>query len=117
MSGVVHGSAALAPPTDEAQAVLRSAARRFGTPIYVYFVDRMRDRFDAVREAFDGRFDISYAVKANPNAELMRRLTDKIVTFDCSSIGEVERALAIGYPAARLTFSASPATHTHAHAP
>ena len=42
-----------------------------------------------------GRFEISYAVKSNPNAELMRRISDKIVTFDCSSIGEVERALAV----------------------
>lgn len=92
-------------PGAEVRAIMLDAARRYGTPSYIYFVDRMRKRFDTVRKAFGGRFEISYAVKSNPNAELMRRISDKIVTFDCSSIGEVERALAIGHPASRLTFS------------
>ncbi len=105
MKQVSPDALSLQPLADETRAVLHRAARQFGTPSYVYFLDAIRDRFDAVRNAFDGRFEISFAVKANPNAELMRRFSDKIATFDCSAIAEVERALAIGYPASRLTFS------------
>jgi diaminopimelate decarboxylase len=90
---------------EDVKQMLAAAARRFGTPSYVYFVDRMRGQIDRVRDAFGRRFTISYAVKSNPNEALLRAFHDKVGWLDCSSIGEVERGLAAGYPATRLTFS------------
>lgn len=84
---------------------LQDLARRFGTPCYVYFVDQVRERLQALRSAFRGRFAISYAVKANPNLGLLARLRDEVERLDVSSVGEVERALQAGYPAGRLSFS------------
>jgi len=79
--------------------------REHGTPAYVYLIDEIRDRFDALRDAFEGRFDVSYAVKANPNAGILTRIRDKVRTLDVSSISEAERAVRLGYRPAALTFS------------
>jgi diaminopimelate decarboxylase len=89
----------------ENRAVLAEATARYGTPAYVYFMDRVRARFDVLQEAFDGLFGVSYAVKCNPNHAVLEGIRDKVETLDCSSIGEVERALAAGYSADHLTFS------------
>ncbi len=89
----------------DAARILARAAREHGTPCYVYLVDRIRRRVESVREAFGGRFGISYAVKANPSVPLIGRLLDLFETLDASSIGEVERGLHAGCPAGRITFS------------
>ncbi|MGR3661218.1 MAG: type III PLP-dependent enzyme [Paracoccaceae bacterium] len=84
---------------------LLRAAERFGTPLYYYDTVMMLDRIAILRELFDGRFGISYAIKANPNSELLKVLRPALSTFDASSIAEVERALDAGMPAENITFS------------
>lgn len=91
--------------TDSVRKQLGEAAARFGTPAYVYFVDAIAQRIADTRAAFDNRFAISYAVKANPNVALLTRMLSHVDTLDVSSIGEVDRALSAGCPAERLTFS------------
>lgn len=89
----------------QTQAILNEAASRFGTPAYVYFVDGVFTQIRQLREVFENRFSISYAVKSNPNLALLARMQHCVATLDVSSIGEVERALQVGCPARRLTFS------------
>jgi diaminopimelate decarboxylase len=84
---------------------LSQAAARYGTPAYVYDVDEVGRRFATLRRLFGEHFGVSYAVKANPNIELLRRMLPQVATFDVSSYGEVERALLAGCPPARITFS------------
>ena len=86
-------------------ALLLEAAKTFATPLYVYDVDELRQRFDDLRTAFDNRFSVSFAVKSNPNTALLASMRDKIVTFDVSSLAEAERALNAGAPAEKITFS------------
>ena len=85
--------------------VLRAVARDFGTPVYVYFVDQIRARVAAVRAAFGHRFQLSFAVKCNPNHGLLQRLHGVVDLLDVSSGGEVRRALAAGWEAARVSFT------------
>lgn len=85
--------------------VLSRVANRCETPCYVYLLDPIRQRFGELKRWFGDRFDVSYAVKANPLAELLRGIRDHASNLDCSSIAEVERGLAMGYSADRLTFS------------
>lgn len=85
--------------------LLNQAARQFGTPLYVYDLDMIRDRVETLRALFGGLFDISYAIKANPNAALLAGLQPVLDTFDASSFAEVERAIAAGMPAERISFS------------
>lgn len=89
----------------ERNALLLEAAERFGTPAYVYDMDEIGRRARTLKEAFGGRLAISYAVKANPNLALLRRMASLTATLDVSSYGEVKRALAAGCAPGRLTFS------------
>lgn len=85
--------------------VLRTVAQEFGTPAYVYFMDQIRARVATVRAAFGGRFQLSFAVKCNPNPSLLQRLREVVDLLDVSSGGEVERAVVAGWEAARVTFT------------
>jgi len=90
---------------EQVRRTLLEAAAEFGTPSYVYFIDTVLERVRAVRAAFDGRFELSYAIKSNPNLRLLEALSPAVHTVDASSGGEVTRALAAGYAPERITFS------------
>jgi len=85
--------------------ILRTVARDYGTPCYVYFMDAVRERVERVRSAFGRRFRISYAVKSNPNPIILRRLRGVVDALDVSSAGEVVRAVDAGWDPARLSFT------------
>lgn len=89
--------------TDAAR--IARAASEFGTPLYLYDLDKVLERLDRVKRVFGGRFTVSYAVKANPNIALLTAIRDRVTTFDVSSFAEAERAVAAGGEAARITFS------------
>lgn len=84
---------------------LADAAARVGTPLYAYDMDAIHARFAQLKSLFGRHFGVSYAIKANPNIELMRRILPLVATFDVSSYHEAERALAAGMPPTRITFS------------
>jgi diaminopimelate decarboxylase len=92
-------------PTETIQQTLTEAAERFGTPSYVYFLDDIRERAALINRVFEGRFGISYAVKANPNRALLRGMESSIAGLDVSSGGELLRGLECGYAPERLSFS------------
>lgn len=85
--------------------VLRELASEHGTPFYAYFLADVRARISAVRNAFAGRFALSYAVKANPAPALLAALRGHCELLDVSSAGELEAALAAGFPGAQLSFT------------
>src|SRR5262245_15371540 len=80
-------------------------AQRFGTPCYVYFMEDIAARCEALRQAFAQRFKLSYAVKANPNVCLLQRLYAHTGALDIYSAGEMQRALLAGWPPQRLSFT------------
>ncbi|MEZ4320685.1 MAG: type III PLP-dependent enzyme [Myxococcota bacterium] len=91
-------------PGSLAERVAR-AAQAVGTPAYVYDLDGVLAQVDRLRDAFGGRFGVSYAVKANPNGALLEALKGRVDSLDLSSGGELERALRAGWSPDRLTFS------------
>jgi len=86
-------------------AVLQQAAQRFGTPLFVYFTPAIAARAAQLRQAFGGRFALSYAVKSNPNPALLRWLAGEVELLDVSSIGEFRAAVAAGWAAERASFT------------
>jgi diaminopimelate decarboxylase len=82
-------------------------ARRFGTPLYVYSANAVRERF----EMLDGEFGaqphtLCYAVKANSNLSLLRLLAGWGAGFDIVSGGELERVrIAAPEALAKVVFS------------
>jgi diaminopimelate decarboxylase len=73
-------------------ALLVEAAERFGTPLYVTDLDVAVARSREWREAFPGAL-VAYAVKANPDPALMRRLAADGTGFEV--VGPVELVLAL----------------------
>ena len=89
----------------ETREVLLRIAAEFGTPCYVYVLDGVHRTLAELDRYFGGRFSISFAVKSNPNLAFLRRIASRVSALDVSSIGELERALMIGYEPALLSFS------------
>lgn len=80
---------------------LREAAERWGTPLYVTDVDAALERARAWRTALSEAL-VAYAVKANPDPVLLRRLAADRFGFEV--VGPVELALALraGCPPERI---------------
>ncbi len=83
------------------EVLLRGAAERWGTPLHVTDLDAAAGAAHAWREALPGAL-VAYAVKANPDPELLRRLAGDGFGFEV--VGPVELALArrAGAPPDRL---------------
>ncbi len=82
-------------------AQLIDAAERWGTPLYVTDLDAALENARAWRTALPEAL-VAYAVKANPDPLLLRRLADDGFGFEV--VGPVELALALraGCPAERI---------------
>ena len=68
------------------------AAERWGTPLYVTDLDAAAAAAHAWRDALPGAL-VAYAVKANPDPALLRRLADEGFGFEV--VGPIELALAL----------------------
>lgn len=84
---------------------LAEAARKFGTPSYVYFTDAIDKRLAGIREALGRWFELSYAMKCNPNPGILSQLADRVEFLDVSSIGELRLACQAGWDPARASFT------------
>jgi diaminopimelate decarboxylase len=86
---------------------LPELADRFGTPLYVYSAEMIKDRVRAFQKAFRGvDHSICYSVKANWNLSILRLLGKLGCGFDVVSGGELERVLRVDRRAAkRVVFS------------
>jgi diaminopimelate decarboxylase len=89
------------------QVPLSQLAERFGTPLYVYSSQVIRERVLAFRHAFrDVPHKLCYSVKANSNLGLLRMLAEMGCGFDVVSGGELERVLRADRKAAnKVVFS------------
>jgi diaminopimelate decarboxylase len=81
--------------------LLREAAEHWGTPLYVTDLDAATSRARAWQAALP-RALVAYAIKANPDPALLRRLADDGIGFEV--VGPVELALALraGAPPERI---------------
>jgi diaminopimelate decarboxylase len=84
-------------------------ARKHGTPLFCYGRDRVVANFRSLRNSFSPRISrpvrISYALKANPHPGILRVLRRHGAWIDAVSPGEVEAALAAGFPPDRILFT------------
>lgn len=74
---------------------LLEAANHFGTPLYAYDWVVIESQLERIRAAF-GDARVFYAMKANPNLGILKRLNALDVGFEAVSGGEFERALLAG---------------------
>jgi diaminopimelate decarboxylase len=80
-------------------------AEKHGTPFYLYDLDAVRDKVAVIRQAFGGNLELLYAIKANPNLELLCGMRDGLDGLDIASGGELEIALKAGYKPSCISFA------------
>jgi diaminopimelate decarboxylase len=85
---------------------LETLARAYGTPLYVYSQNTMRDHFmrmDAALRQLDHM--ICYAVKANSNLAVIKTFADLGAGFDIVSAGELYRVIKAGGDPRKAVFA------------
>jgi diaminopimelate decarboxylase len=80
-------------------------AEEFGTPMYIYDRGWLARQREKLRSVLPEEIKISYAVKANPNAELIQIMGELYEGFDIASQGEMEKVIASGISPSRLSFA------------
>jgi diaminopimelate decarboxylase len=81
-------------------------AGRYGTPLYVYDLDVISRRVAALRAVLPaGRFEVAYAVKANPSLAVVAHLASLGLGADIASGGELGLVLRAGFGPARVLFT------------
>jgi diaminopimelate decarboxylase len=84
-------------------------AARFGTPLYVYELDRVADAYRDLRNSLPPGLIIFYSLKANPHPDIARALREAERWPGCraevSSVGELAVALEAGFAAAECLYT------------
>lgn len=76
---------------------LIQAAETYGTPLYVYDARVLDRQIQRAMQAFDGA-RIFFAMKANSNLHIVRRMNGHGLGFEVVSYGELQKALYAGVP-------------------
>jgi diaminopimelate decarboxylase len=85
---------------------LEELGRNMGTPLYVYSLSAILEQMQAMQSAFRAHpTTFCYAVKANSNINLLKKIFKQGFGADIVSVGELERALVAGADPGKVVFS------------
>ena len=87
---------------------LVAAANQFGTPLYVYHAERIKEQYERLLSSFagtDGRF--FYAAKALTNISILRYIKTIGCNVDCSSINEAKLAVRAGFTPQQILYTSN----------
>lgn len=80
-------------------------ADRYGTPLYIYDKRIILQKYQVLRDALPDNLKIYYALKANPNHEIIQLMAGLCDGFDVASAGETERVIQAGIAPDRISFA------------
>jgi diaminopimelate decarboxylase len=90
---------------------LQHIARTYGTPLYTYGADIIRQQFFDLKAAVSYRdFNIHYACKANSNLAILRLLRRLGSNIECVSRGEIMAAQKAGFKKNQIIYTCSNAS-------
>jgi len=85
---------------------LAELANRFGTPLYVYHAEKIREQYGKLEQAFSGcKARFFYACKALSNINVLKYIQSIGAGLDCVSIFEVKLGLRAGFTPDRILFT------------
>ena len=88
--------------------LLKTIAEKFGTPTYVYDLDRIKDQYHSLQEAFPWpALKIFYAMKANYNPSILTTLKNLGAGIDAVSPGDLYMALSCGFDPSDIIYTAN----------
>ena len=81
-------------------------ANQFGTPLYIYHADKIKEQYDHLEKAFSGcKTRFFYACKALTNINILKYINSLGAGLDCVSINEVKLGLKAGFTPDRILFT------------
>jgi len=86
------------------------------TPFYFYSEQLLVQRLSMLRELMPARMGLSYSIKANPHAGLVRLLSGDLNGLDVASVAEMHLALSTGLAPGQVTFAGPGKTDAELHA-
>lgn len=87
---------------------LLSIAEEFGTPVYIYHAEKIREQYTKLITAFKNTdVNFFYACKALTNVNILRYIRSLGAHIDCSSINEVKLAMHAGFEPGRILYTSN----------
>ena len=87
---------------------LSELAGRFGTPLYVYHAEKIKEQYQKLAQAFSKTNTVFfYACKALTNINVLKYIKALGANVDCSSINEVKLAIRAGFPPGRILYTSN----------
>lgn len=88
------------------QTQLVELAEKFGTPLYVYHAEKIKEQYQTLEKAFsDTHARFFYACKALTNINILKYVESLGAGLDCVSINEVKLGLKAGFTPERILFT------------
>ena len=87
---------------------LLDLAERFGTPLYVYHAEKIKEQYEKLVSGFSGiDTKFFFACKALTNVNILKYVSSLGCGVDCSSINEVKLALYAGVPSDKILYTSN----------
>ena len=87
---------------------LITIADEFGTPVYVYDADKIKEQYNKLTTAFKNTDTVFfYACKALTNVNVLKYVKSLDANVDCSSINEVKLALHAGFTSEKILYTSN----------
>jgi len=84
---------------------LHSLAIQYGTPLYIYDFESVKNKIGRLKRCLSDGLDIYFAVKANPNIKILKKMRALVDGLDISSAGEFRQVLKAGFSPKQLSFA------------
>ena len=81
--------------------------KNFNTPFYYYDSSVLSDTLHTIKGLIESHpnYHVHYAIKANANPEILKRISAESFGADCVSGGEIRAALDAGFPAEKIVYA------------
>lgn len=84
---------------------LINIAAEFGTPVYVYDAESIKEQYGKLKNSFSDNTRFFYACKALTNINILKYVNQLGADLDCVSINEVKLGLKAGFEPERILFT------------
>ena len=84
---------------------LLKIAKEYGTPVYVYDVESIKNQYEKLTSSFSKHAKFFYAAKALTNINILKYIKSLGASLDCVSINEVKLGLKAGFPHSKILFT------------
>lgn len=89
-------------------AALTKLATEFGTPLYVYHAEKIKEQYQKLTGAFAAQDVVFYyACKALTNINILKYINNLGCSVDCSSVNEVKLALHAGFTSKKIVYTSN----------